>query len=92
LLALLGGALSMSLFYVLQKPIVKKYPAVSITAWSYFSGAMSMGLACLYVVGALSWEGGLTRGVLKERKQVSLPQNANTSITPLRLLSTLTSC
>ena len=44
------GALSMSVFYVLQKPLVAKYPAVSLTAWSYFSGAVLMGLACLYYV------------------------------------------
>eukprot|EP00039_Didymoeca_costata_P000445 m.45563 g.45563 ORF g.45563 m.45563 type:complete len:384 (+) comp10265_c0_seq1:172-1323(+) len=48
ILVLLAGALSMSFFYVLQKPIVKKYRPVSITAWSYFSGAASMGLAALY--------------------------------------------
>ena len=50
IIVLLSGAFSMSLFYVLQKPIVKKYPPVSITAWSYLSGAASMGLACLHVI------------------------------------------
>jgi len=67
IIVLLSGAFSMSLFYVLQKPIVKKYPPVSITAWSYFSGALSMGLACLYYVPwSREWEVSICTDAIKK--------------------------
>ena len=40
-----------------QKPVVKRYPPISITAWSYFSGAALMGVAALqYVPWTHAWE------------------------------------
>lgn len=47
LAALLLGALCMALYYVAQKPILNRYPPLSLTAWAYFFGALSMGLASL---------------------------------------------
>ena len=43
--SLLLGALSMALYYVLQKPYLEKYPLLSLTAWSYCFGAAWMVLA-----------------------------------------------
>lgn len=49
--SLLLGALSMALYYVLQKPYLDSYPLLSLTAWSYFFGAAWMSLAqCYYLV------------------------------------------
>lgn len=48
--SLLLGALSMALYYVLQKPYLESYPLLSLTAWSYFFGAAWMVLAqCYYL-------------------------------------------
>jgi drug/metabolite transporter (DMT)-like permease len=45
------GAFSMALYYVLQKPYLERYPLLTLTAWSYFFGAIWMALAqCYYLV------------------------------------------
>ena len=47
---LFGGSFAMALYYVLQKPLLARYPPLTLTAWSYFWGAAIMGLASLFDV------------------------------------------
>lgn len=47
---LLGGALSMSMYYILQKPLLRAYPPVTVTAYSYAFASLLMGAASLYYV------------------------------------------
>jgi drug/metabolite transporter (DMT)-like permease len=44
-LYILGSCICMAVYYIFQKPLCKKYPPLSLTAWSYFFGAFIMGLA-----------------------------------------------
>jgi len=41
----LGSCLCMSVYYIIQKPLLKKYSVLSLTAWSYLFGALWMALA-----------------------------------------------
>jgi len=51
LLSVLASAFCMALYYVLQKPVLNRYPPLSLTAWSYFFGTLWMALAsCYYFV------------------------------------------
>lgn len=47
-LALLGNSLCSALYALSQKPLLLKYPPLSLTAWSYGFGALLMGLSTLY--------------------------------------------
>jgi len=50
LLSVVGSAFCMALYYVAQKPILNRYPPLSLTAWSYLFGALWMMLAsCGYL-------------------------------------------
>jgi len=46
-LSVLGSCLAYSLALILMKPMVKAYPPVTVTAWSYVSGAIVTALAAL---------------------------------------------
>jgi len=48
LLSVVASAFCMALYYVAQKPILNRYPPLSLTAWSYFFGALWMALASCY--------------------------------------------
>lgn len=49
-LCLLGAMSSMSIYLIIQKPLLRKYSAISVTAWNYFFGALTMAVASLYFV------------------------------------------
>ena len=54
--AVFGSCVTMAIYYIIMKPMLKKYPPVSITAWSYFSGAVVMGAVSLvYVPWSTDW-------------------------------------
>ena len=44
-LCVLGSCCSMATYYIVQKPALRRYPPLSVTAWSYFFGALIMALA-----------------------------------------------
>lgn len=48
----LGACLSMATYYIIQKPALRRYPPLTVTAWSYFFGALTMGLASTYYAGS----------------------------------------
>eukprot|EP00026_Physarum_polycephalum_P009833 Phypoly_transcript_09970.p1 GENE.Phypoly_transcript_09970~~Phypoly_transcript_09970.p1 ORF type:complete len:386 (-),score=58.41 Phypoly_transcript_09970:190-1347(-) len=55
MLCLLGNTLAMSVYYVFQKPVLKKYPPISVTGWAYIIGSVLMGVTSLiYVEGKWS--------------------------------------
>lgn len=47
-LCVLGSCVTYSLFLLLLKPMLAKYPPVTVTAWSYFSGALCMAFAAAF--------------------------------------------
>lgn len=49
-LVLFAGTLCVSIYLILQKPLLKRYPSVSLTAWSYLFGALSIAVSCLFYV------------------------------------------
>jgi drug/metabolite transporter (DMT)-like permease len=56
-LAVFGSCVTMSVYYILMKPVLKIYPPITITAWSYFFGALVMGLVSLmYVPWTGDWK------------------------------------
>jgi len=50
MLILLGNTMLMSTYYVMQKPLLKKYPPITVTAWAYITASLAMGLTSLYYV------------------------------------------
>jgi drug/metabolite transporter (DMT)-like permease len=46
-LCLLGNTLAMSVYYIFQKPVLKKYPPISVTGWGYIIGSVMMGVTSL---------------------------------------------
>tara|TARA_B110000208_G_scaffold183180_1_gene235625 strand:- start:140 stop:1528 length:1389 start_codon:yes stop_codon:yes gene_type:complete len=54
--AVFGSCLSYSFALILMKPMLKVYPPVTVTAWSYVSGVIVMGIASLiYVPWSKEW-------------------------------------
>jgi len=51
-LCVLGSCVCMATYYIFQKPLLKKYPPISLTAWSYLFGAAIMGLAAAVMAAA----------------------------------------
>jgi len=49
ILLLLGNTMCMSLYYICQKPVLKKYPPITVTGWAYMVGAIEMGITSLAV-------------------------------------------
>jgi len=47
MLCLLGNTFAMSVYYILQKPVLKKYPPISVTGWAYIIGSVEMGVTSL---------------------------------------------
>ena len=46
----------MAIYYIIMKPMLKKYPPVTVTAWSYCSGAIVMGaVSLIYVPWSPAW-------------------------------------
>lgn len=41
MMCLVGNTLAMSVYYILQKPVLKKYPPISVTGWAYIVGTFS---------------------------------------------------
>ena len=46
-LAVFGSCVTMAVYYILMKPVLKIYPPVTVTAWSYCFGALVMGAVSL---------------------------------------------
>lgn len=56
-ICMIGAMTSMAIYYIIQKPLLRKYSAISVTAWNYFFGALIMGLTSLYYVPwTTSWK------------------------------------
>ncbi len=54
--AVFGSCVTMSVYYILMKPVLKLYSPITVTAWSYFFGAFVMGLVSLmYVPWSQHW-------------------------------------
>lgn len=54
--AVFGSCVTMSIYYILMKPVLKLYSPVTVTAWSYFFGAFVMGVVSLmYVPWSQQW-------------------------------------
>jgi len=47
---LLCNSFTMSTYYIWQKPLLKKYPPITVTGWAYIVASMAMGLTSLYYV------------------------------------------
>lgn len=47
MMCLVGNTLAMSIYYIFQKPVLKKYPPISVTGWAYIIGSALMGLTSL---------------------------------------------
>ena len=45
--AVFGSCVTMAVYYILMKPVLKIYPPVTVTAWSYCFGALVMGAVSL---------------------------------------------
>jgi len=54
MLLLVGNTSLMSIYYILQKPVLKKYPAITVCGWAYMIGSIEMGLASLYYINVPS--------------------------------------
>ena len=53
--SLLLGSACMAAYYVVQAPVLRRLPPLTVTAWAYFFGALWMGLASLvYFLAKLS--------------------------------------
>jgi len=44
MMCLVGNTLAVSVYYILQKPVLKKYPPISVTGWAYMIGSVLMGI------------------------------------------------
>jgi len=49
MLCLVGNTLAMSVYYIFQKPVLKKYPPISVTGWAYIIGSVEMGITALII-------------------------------------------
>lgn len=47
MLCLIGNTLAMSVYYIFQKPVLKKYPPISVTGWAYIIGSVLMFITSL---------------------------------------------
>jgi len=47
---LLGNTILTSIYYILQKPLLKKYPPITVTGWGYIPASVFMGFSSLYYV------------------------------------------
>jgi len=47
---LLGNTLLMSTYYILQKPLLAKYPPITVTGWAYIVASMAMGCTSMYYI------------------------------------------
>jgi len=50
MLLLVANTLLMSTYYILQKPLLEKYPPITVTGWAYIVASFSMGLTSLMYV------------------------------------------
>jgi len=48
LFCLIGNTFAMSVYYIIQKPVVKKYPPISLTGWAYIVASVAMGFSSLF--------------------------------------------
>mmetsp|Transcript_29641 Transcript_29641/g.95188 ORF Transcript_29641/g.95188 Transcript_29641/m.95188 type:complete len:291 (-) Transcript_29641:220-1092(-) len=58
ILMVAGSALCMACYFIVQKPALRKYPPLTITAWAYGAGTVLMG-GTVWAAGALgegAWE------------------------------------
>jgi len=54
MLILLGNTLLLSIYYILQKPLLEKYPPITVTGWAYIAASIAMGFTSLYYINDLS--------------------------------------
>jgi len=50
MLVLLGNTLLMSSYYILQKPLLEKYPPITVTGWAYIVASVAMGITSMYYI------------------------------------------
>jgi len=50
MLVLLCNTMFISTYYVMQKPLLKKYPPITVTGWAYMVASVSMGFTSLYYI------------------------------------------